>query len=87
MSNADKVARLRQRADEAAAAGRWREAEAAYRRILDLHRSDRNARHMLAVTQLRQGRAQEAATTLVALCAEAPGEADIRAPHGLERQG
>jgi len=87
VGNTEKVARLRQRADEAAAAGRWREAEDAYRRILDLHCSDRNARHMLAVTQLRQGRAQEAATTLVALCAEAPGDADIRAHHGLAQQG
>jgi protein O-GlcNAc transferase len=87
VSNADKVARLRQSAEEAAAAGRWREAEDAYRRILDLHRSDRNARHMMAVTQLRQGRAQEALAALARLCAEAPGDGDIRAHHGLAQQG
>jgi predicted O-linked N-acetylglucosamine transferase (SPINDLY family) len=87
VGNADKVARLRRVAEEAAAVGRWREAEEAYRRILDLHRNDRDARHMLAVTQLRQGRAQEAITTLGALCAESPGDADIRAHHGLAQQG
>jgi predicted O-linked N-acetylglucosamine transferase (SPINDLY family) len=87
VGNAEKVARLRQSADEAAAAGRWREAEDAYRRILDLHRSDLHARHMMAVTQLRQGRAQEAITALARLCAEAPGDGDIRAHHGLAQQG
>jgi protein O-GlcNAc transferase len=87
VGNADKVARLRQNADEAAAAGRWREAEDAYRRILDLHRSDLNARHMMAVMQIRQGRAQEAITLLALLCAQAPQDADIRTHHGLALQG
>jgi len=87
VGNAEKVARLRQSAEEAAAAGRWREAEDAYRRILDLHRSDLHARHMMAVTQLRQGRAQEAIAALARLCAEAPGDGNIRAHHGLAQQG
>ena len=87
MGNADKVARLRHSADEAAAAGRWREAEDAYRRILDLHRSDTNARHMMAVMQLRQGRAGEAITLLALLCVEVPQDADIRTHHGLAQQG
>ncbi len=87
MGNAEKVARLRQSAEEAAAAGRWREAENAYRRILELHRSDGNARHMMAVTQLRQGRAADAIGALAALCAEMPGDAEIRAHHGLAQQG
>ena len=87
MSNADKVARLRQSAEGAATAGRWREAEDAYRRILDLHRSDLHARHMMAVMQLRQGRAEEAITPLALLCVEAPQDADIRTHHGLVQQG
>jgi protein O-GlcNAc transferase len=87
VGNAEKVARLRQRADEAAATGRWREAEDAYRRILDLHRSDLNARHMMAVMQLRQGRAEEAIALLAPLCVEAPQDADIRTHHGLAQQG
>jgi predicted O-linked N-acetylglucosamine transferase (SPINDLY family) len=86
VSNADKVARLRQRADQAAAAGRSREAEELYGRILDLHRTDRPARHMMAVMQLRQGRAQEALGLLAALCAEAPDNVDIRTHHGLAQQ-
>ena len=86
MGNAEKVARLRRSAEEAAAVGKWREAEDAYRRILDLHRSDLHARHMMAVTQLRQGRAQEAITALARLCAEAPRDGDIRAHHGLAQQ-
>ena len=87
MGNAEKVARLRQRADEAAAAGRWPEAEDAYRRILDLHRSDAGARHMMAVMLLRQGRAEEAITLLSPLCVEAPLDTDIRTHHGLAQQG
>jgi predicted O-linked N-acetylglucosamine transferase (SPINDLY family) len=87
VSNADKVARLRQRGDEEAAAGRWREAETFYSRIIELHRTDRAARHMLAVMQLRQGRPEEAAGLLVPLCAEAPQDADIRTHHGLALQG
>ena len=87
MGNADKVERLRREADEAAAAGQWQQAEALYRRILDLHRSDRPARHMLAVMQLRQGRPAEGLALLETLCAEAPGDADIRTHHGLAQQG
>ena len=87
MSNAEKVARLRQQADEAAAAGQWRQAEDLYRRLLDLHRTDLQARHMLALMQLRQGRAQEALVPLAALCAEAPNDADVRTHHGLAQQG
>lgn len=87
MRNAEKVARLRQSAEEAAAAGQWREAEEIYRRILDLHRSDRHARHMMAVMQLRQGRAAEALALLAPLCAEASADADIRTHHGLAQQG
>ena len=87
MGNAEKVARLRRSAEEAAAAGKWREAEDAYRRILDLHRSDLHARHMMAVTQLRQGRAQDAITALARLCTDAPQDGDIRAHHGLAQQG
>ncbi|HEY1877256.1 MAG TPA: tetratricopeptide repeat protein [Rhizomicrobium sp.] len=87
MSNAEKVARLRQRAEEAAAAGQWRQAEDFYQRILELHRTDLHARHMLAVMQLRQGRAQEALVLLAALCAEVPDDADVRTHHGLAQQG
>ncbi len=87
MGNSEKVARLRRRAEEAAAAGQSREAEEIYRRILDLHRSDRHARHMMAVMQLRQGRAGEALAVLAPLCAEAPADADIRTHHGLAQQG
>ena len=86
MSNADKVARLRQRADEAAAAGQWREAEDICRRILELHRTDRPARHLMALMQLRQGRPQDAFGLLDTLCAEAPQDADIRTHRGLAQQ-
>lgn len=87
MGNADKLARLRQRAEEEAAAGRWREAEEIYARIVALRRTDRPARHMMAVMQLRQGRAEDALALLGALCAEAPEDADIRTHHGLAQQG
>jgi len=42
---------------------------------------------MMAVMQLRQGRAEEALGLLSALCAEAPGDVDIRTHHGLAQQG
>jgi predicted O-linked N-acetylglucosamine transferase (SPINDLY family) len=87
VGNADKVAELHRRADQSAAAGRWAEAEDVYSRILTLHRTDRHARHMLAVMQLRQGRAEEAVGWLAALCAEAPQDADIRTHHGLALHG
>jgi predicted Zn-dependent protease len=87
VGNAEKVARLRQRADEAAAAGRRHEAKSSTPAFSEMHPHRSAARHMMAVMQLRQGRAEEALGLLSALCAEAPGDVDIRTHHGLAQQG
>jgi predicted O-linked N-acetylglucosamine transferase (SPINDLY family) len=86
MSNADKVERLRARATELHAAGRLAEAEQAYRRILELWRSDLSARYMIGVIKLQQGLAAEALAMLEPLVAEAPDNADIRTQCGMARQ-
>jgi len=82
MSNADKVEKLR--ANAKALHGAWQldEAEHLYRRILELHRTDLEARHMIAVLRLQQGRVAEALTMFEPLAVEAPGDADIRAHRG-----
>jgi protein O-GlcNAc transferase len=86
MSNALKVEKLRAKARERHAAGQLDEAEHFYRRILELHRSDLEARHMIAVVRLQQGRAAEALAMIEPLVGEAPGNADIRTQCGLARQ-
>jgi predicted O-linked N-acetylglucosamine transferase (SPINDLY family) len=86
MSNAAKVDKLRTRAAELQGAGQLEEAERLYRRILDLHRTDLKARHMIAAIRLQQGRAAEAQAMLAPLVAEACGDTDIRAHHGLALQ-
>jgi len=86
MSNALKVEKLRARASELQAAGHLDDAEVLYRRILELHRTDLAARHMIGVVRLQQGRAAEALAMLEPLLAEAPGHADIRSHCGLARQ-
>jgi protein O-GlcNAc transferase len=83
MSNALKVERLRAKAKAQEAAGQLEEAERLYRRLLDLHRTDLNARHMIAVIRLKQGRAGDALALLTPLVGEAPGDADIRTHYGL----
>jgi protein O-GlcNAc transferase len=86
MSNAEKVERLRAKAKASHAAWQLDEAEHLYRRILELHRTDLEARHMIAVLRLQQGRAAEALEMIEPLAAEAPDDADIRAHRGLARQ-
>src|SRR5258706_2276968 len=82
MSNAEKVERLRAKAKALHAAWQLDEAEHLYRRILELHRTDLEARHMIAVLRLQQGRVAEALEMFEPLAAEAPGDADIRAHRG-----
>jgi predicted O-linked N-acetylglucosamine transferase (SPINDLY family) len=67
-------------------AGRLKEAERLYRRILDAAVGDLDARHMIGVLLLQQDRAAEAADILSPLLGEAPGHADIRTHHGLALQ-
>jgi protein O-GlcNAc transferase len=86
MSNALKIDRLRAKAAERHAAGALDEAEQLYRRILDLHRTDLDARQKIAVIRLQQGRAAEALTLFDPLAAEAPNNAEIRTYRGLARQ-
>ena len=57
MGNADRIEQLRARASALHNAGQWAEAEQVYRRILELHRSDLSARHMIGLLRLQQGRA------------------------------
>ena len=82
MSNADKVEKLRAKAKALHGAWQLDEAEHLYRRILELHRTDLEARHMIAVLRLQQGRVAEALEMFEPLAAEAPGDADIRAHRG-----
>lgn len=83
---AKQLALLRQEAALATGAGRWHDAELLYQRILAVAANDLDARHRLAVTQLRQGRAAEALMQFARLCAEDPRHADIRTHHGLAQQ-
>jgi predicted O-linked N-acetylglucosamine transferase (SPINDLY family) len=64
-------------------AGRLDEAEQFYRRILGAAPGDLEARNMIGVLRLQQGRAAEALGMLEPLLTEAPGHADIRTNHGL----
>ena len=76
MSNADKVEKLRAKAGERHNAGQLEEAEQLYRRILELHRTDRQARYSLGVICLQQDRAAEALGLLEPLAAEPPPNND-----------
>ena len=86
MSNALKVQTLRTQADALHEAGQLDEAEQIYRRILNLHRTDLEARRRIGVIRLQQGRAAEALALFEPLAAEAPDNADIRIYRGLARQ-
>jgi len=86
MSNALKIEKLRANAAERHAAGQLDEAEQLYRRILDLHRTDLDARQKIAVLRLQQGRAAEALALFEPLITEVPRNADMRAHCGLARQ-
>ena len=86
MSNVLKVEKLHAKARELHAAGQLEEAEHLYRRIVELHRTDLEARYRIGVVRLQQDRAAEALAILEPLVAEAPGNADIRTQCGLARQ-
>ena len=86
MSNALRIEKLRTKAAERHAAGQLDEAEQLYRRILELHRTDLEARYRIGVVRLQQGRAAEALAMLSPLIAEAPDNSDIRAQCGMARQ-
>ena len=83
MSGAGTAEELRAQARALHRAGRFEEAEPIYRRILDIAPGDLEARHMIAVLRLQQGRADGALRMLEPLLSEAPGHADIRTHHGL----
>jgi predicted O-linked N-acetylglucosamine transferase (SPINDLY family) len=83
MGNADKIERLRATATELHRGGRLDDAERLYQSILALHSRDLEARHMLGLLRLQQGRVEEALTMLAGLAAEAPGDAEIGTHHGL----
>src|SRR5258708_23593271 len=86
MSNAGKVEKLRTQAGERHNAGQLEEAEQLYRRILELHRTDRQARYGLGVICLQQDRAAEALVFLEPLAAEAPQDGDILSQCGRTKQ-
>lgn len=86
MSNAEKVERLRAKALELHAAGRFVEAEQVYRRVLDLRRGDLQARYMIGVLQLQQGLPAQALASLEPLLVEAPKDTDVRTQLGLARE-
>jgi predicted O-linked N-acetylglucosamine transferase (SPINDLY family) len=86
MSNAVKVEELRTKASALHGAGNLDEAEKLYRRILDLHRTDFHARHMIAVVRLQQSQAAEALALIEPLTGEAPGNSDLRMHRGLALQ-
>ena len=67
-------------------AGQFEEAEQLYRRILDIASGDVDARHMIAVLRLQQGRAAEAVQILEDLLSETPAHAEIRTHHALSLQ-
>ena len=83
MSGAGTAEELRAQARALHRAGRFAEAEPIYCRILDIAPGDLEARHMIAVLRLQQGRADGALRILEPLLSEAPGHADIRTHHGL----
>jgi predicted O-linked N-acetylglucosamine transferase (SPINDLY family) len=83
MSNSEKVERLHKTARDLHLAGRLDEADQAYQHILALHRSDVEARHMLAVLTLQRGRPEEALRIIDTLAIEKPAHAEIRTHRGL----
>ena len=86
MSNADKIEKLRTTAAERHNEGQLAEAERLYRRILELHRTDRKARYSIGVVCLQQDRAAEALAHLAPLAAELPQDGDILSQCGRARQ-
>jgi protein O-GlcNAc transferase len=86
MSKVLRIEKLRARATELHNSGQLDEAEQICRRILELHRTDFAARHMLGVLQLQKNRSSEALAILEPLLAEAPNHPDIRSLCGLARQ-
>ena len=83
MGNSEKIEELRGKAVELHRNGQLAEAERLYQNILRRHSRDLEARHMLGLLRLQQGRSAEALLMLSALAAEAPGHAEIRTHHGL----
>jgi protein O-GlcNAc transferase len=83
MGNTGKIERLRATATEQHRSGNLEDAERLYQSILALHSRDLEARHMLGLLRLQQGRAAEALQMLSGLAAETPGHAEIRTHHGL----
>lgn len=61
-------------------------AEQLYEKILELDRTHLDARHMLGVLRLQQGRAADAFSILEPLAREVPGDAGIRTHRGLALQ-
>jgi predicted O-linked N-acetylglucosamine transferase (SPINDLY family) len=86
MSNAQKVEQWRARAAELHAQGQLDEAAQCYQRVLDLWRSDREARYRIGVIRLQQGRATDALVFLEPLADETPQDADILSQRGRARQ-
>jgi predicted O-linked N-acetylglucosamine transferase (SPINDLY family) len=86
MTDAATVEEWRNHARGHHGAGRLGEAEQVYRRILEVARTDLEARHMIGVLRLQQDRAAEALQILAPLLAEAPEHADIRTHYGLALQ-
>jgi len=83
MGNAARIESLRARAVERHRAGALAEAEHFYRRILSLHSRDVEARHMLAVLRLQQGRVGEALEIITGVATDAPANPGVRTHHGL----
>ncbi|HEY4077837.1 MAG TPA: tetratricopeptide repeat protein [Rhizomicrobium sp.] len=83
MGNAAKIESLRATAVERHRAGALEEADHLYTRILSLHSRDVEARHMLAVLRLQQGRANEALEIIAGVAVDAPASPDVRTHHGL----
>lgn len=86
MTAGGRMAEWRRLARAHQSAGRTEEAEKLYRRVLKVAPRDIEARHMICVLRLQQGRAAEALQALEPLRAEVPGHADIRTHHGLALQ-
>lgn len=79
----DTAASLRDEGIALHRAGRLPEAEQFYRRCLERNPRDIDARHMLGVLRLQQGRAEEALALIAAVLADAPDQPDIHAHHAL----
>jgi protein O-GlcNAc transferase len=83
MSNSDKIERLRAKAVQLHLAGQTDDAERLYKSILALHSRDVEARHMLGVLRLQQGRAAEALEIIKGVAADAPENPGVRTHYGL----